>query len=100
EGAGASVAVVVRDVGDVGELAVGLHRVEVWERVPDAGSSGVLVHRRAVGGVVGAVRLGALLHVVTPADTGPVEEVGEVGPRVVRRRARAAQVVGRRGRGL
>src|SRR5262249_18689658 len=76
----------VLDRLDVAELTVGPDRVEVGERVPDAGCLRVLVDRRALHrSVVLAVRLGPGDHVVAPGNPGPVQQIREVGPGVDRR---------------
>ena len=72
---------------NVPQLAIVLDRVEVRQRIPDPGRARVLPdsaarHRR----ILLAVRLGPVEHVVAPAHPRLVQEVREVGPRVVGRR--------------
>ena len=99
--AGASRAVEGGERGDVLQLMVLPHGVEVGQRVPDARCLRVLRHRRAEHRVVGAVGLVALRDVVAPADVVAVEEIRQVGPRVVGRPARGVlRLPGRRARRL
>ncbi len=68
---------------DVLQLVVLVHVLEQGQRIPDARRRGPLLYRgtREDRGV-GAVRLGALLHVVRPAHVLGVQQPGDVGPGV------------------
>ena len=68
---------------NVPELLILAHGVEVRKRVPDARRLRVLRHRCAEHLAVGAVGLRALGDVVAPADVRLVQQVRQVGPRVV-----------------
>ena len=65
-------------------LPVLLDGVEVRQRVPDARRLRALLDGFADHRVVLAVRLGAAEDVVTPADVTLVQQIREIGPRVVR----------------
>ena len=77
---GRRVSEVVRGWLDVRQLAVGVHRLEPRQRVPDVGRVRGLPLGRAEHLSVRAVRLAALRHVVPPAHVRLVEQVGEVRP--------------------
>src|SRR5581483_5724846 len=72
---------------DVAQLAVLPDIVEQRERVPNPGALVALRPRRADRLAVLAVGFAPVLDVVAPRDVVLVEEVGDVGPRVVHRRS-------------
>src|ERR1700690_894295 len=74
----------VGDVGDILKLAILFDRVKKGQWIPDAGRFGILVYRRAVGGIIGAVGFRTGLDVVLPGDLILEEQVGQVGPGIVR----------------
>ena len=77
----------VADGDDVPELVIRSDGREPRQRVPDSGRLRVLLLRPAEHPVVRAVRFAALEDVVAPRDVVLVEQVGEVGPGVLRRRS-------------
>ncbi len=79
---------------DVTRLMVVLHVPEHGERVPDPRRPGVLPDRGAgLGRIVAAVRLGAVLHVVPPADVVGVQQPGDVRPGQVDGRLAGGQLL-------
>src|SRR5262245_29980706 len=69
---------------DVPQLAILAHVGEIRQGIPDSGCLRALRLRLAEhGAVVVAIGLAAFEDVVAPGDVMPVEEIGEIGPRVV-----------------
>ncbi len=68
---------------DVADLTVLLNRLKEGERVPDLRRPGVLCQRHARQVAIGAVGLHAIFDVVLPADLCAVQQIGQIGPRVV-----------------